>query len=106
MGWHGDQADPDGWLRVAVRLHTAWRPRRYLELVERARSSTDQEERMRLYAELERLLVEEVPLLPLTYNRGHMLLKPWVRRYPVNVRNQQYWKEVILEPHWGLMRET
>ena len=99
MGWVGDYPDPDSWLRVAVQLHTAWRPRRYLELVEQARQATDQEERMRLYAQVERLLAGEVPLLPLTYGRTHMLLKPWVRRYPVSVRREPYWKDVIIEPH-------
>jgi ABC-type transport system substrate-binding protein len=99
VGWSGDYLDPDAWLRVAVQLHTAWRAQRYLELVDQARQATDQTERMGLYAEVERLLAEEVPLLPCTYNRTHMLLKPWVRRYPISVRQEPYWKEVILEPH-------
>jgi oligopeptide transport system substrate-binding protein len=99
MGWNPDYPDPDVYLRVAVQLHTAWRPRRYLELVEQARQSTAQEERMRLYAQVERLLAEEVPLLPLTYDRIHVLLKPWVRRYPISVRGDVFWKDVILEPH-------
>jgi ABC-type oligopeptide transport system substrate-binding subunit len=99
MGWQADYADPDNFLRVAVQLHTAWHPRRYLELVEQARRSTDQEERMRLYAQVERLLAEEVPLLPLTYDRDHMLLKPWTRKYPVSVLRDLFWKDVILEPH-------
>jgi oligopeptide transport system substrate-binding protein len=99
MGWHADYPDPDGYLRVVVELHTAWRHRRYLELVDQARQATDQEGRMGLYAQAERLLAEEVPILPLTYNRNHMLLKPWVRRYPFSVRRDPYWKDVILEPH-------
>jgi oligopeptide transport system substrate-binding protein len=99
MGWQADYPDPDSFLRVAVPLHTTWRPQRYLALVDKARYATDQQERMKVYAEVERMLAEEVPLLPLTYGRTHMLLKPWVRRYPVSVRREPYWKNVILEPH-------
>jgi ABC-type oligopeptide transport system substrate-binding subunit/class 3 adenylate cyclase len=99
MSWAPEYPDPDNFLGVAVQLHTAWRPRHYLELMERARRSTDQVERMRLYAQVERLLAEEVPLLPLSYARLHVLLKPWVRRYPISVCGDVFWKDVILEPH-------
>jgi oligopeptide transport system substrate-binding protein len=99
IGWVADYPDPDSFLRVAVQLHTAWRSQRYLALVDEAGQATDQAERMKLYAEVERLLAEEVPLLPLTYERAHLLLKPWLRRYPVSVSGDQHWKDVIIEPH-------
>jgi oligopeptide transport system substrate-binding protein len=98
-GWATAYDDPHGFLGVAVSLYTAWGSEPYLDLVERARCSTDPSERMALYAEAERLLVEEVPLLPLLYGQQHLLLKPWVRRYPLSVRGTPCWKDVILEPH-------
>ena len=54
---------------------------------------------MKLYAEVERLLAAEVPLLPLTYDRGHRLFKPWVKKYPASVLGDRFWKDVIIEPH-------
>jgi ABC-type oligopeptide transport system substrate-binding subunit len=99
VGWVPDYPDPDSFLRVAVQLYTAWRPQRYLALVDEARHATDQQERMKAYAEVERILAEEVPLLPLTYWRSHYLYKPWVRRYPRSVVGIQFWKDVVIEPH-------
>jgi ABC-type oligopeptide transport system substrate-binding subunit len=52
-----------------------------------------------LYAQAQRLLAEEVPLLPLSYSRLHLLVKPWVKRYPVSAIGQVFWKDVVLEPH-------
>ena len=54
---------------------------------------------MRLYAQAERILAHEVPLLPLTYGRWHVLLKPWLRSYPSSVTVDLFWKDVVIEPH-------
>jgi ABC-type oligopeptide transport system substrate-binding subunit len=97
--WMPDYPDPDAILRVVVQLYTAWRPQRYLALVDVARHATDQRERMKVYAEVERILAEEVPLLPLIYGRSHFLYKPWVRRYPRSVIGGHFWKDVVIEPH-------
>jgi oligopeptide transport system substrate-binding protein len=99
MGWVADYPDPDSYLRVAVQLHTAWRAQPFLDLVGRAQRSTDHSERAKLYAQAERMLVEEVPLLPLFYERTHVLLKPWVKKYPISAQYDLFWKDVILEPH-------
>jgi ABC-type oligopeptide transport system substrate-binding subunit/class 3 adenylate cyclase len=99
MGWVGDYPDPDNYLRVAVQLHSAWRDKRYLAAVEQARRSLKQEERLALYGQAQRLLAEEVPLLPLSYSRLHLLVKPWVKRYLVSALGGVFWKDVVLEPH-------
>jgi oligopeptide transport system substrate-binding protein len=98
-GWVGDYPDPDNYLRVAVQLHSAWHHPQYLEAVERARCTLDQAGRMDLYAQAQRILSEEVPILPLTYGRLHWLVKPWVRRYPVSASGGIFWKDVVLEAH-------
>jgi ABC-type oligopeptide transport system substrate-binding subunit/class 3 adenylate cyclase len=99
MGWVGDYPDPDNYLRVALQRFTEWHHEGYLALVEQARRALDQGERMGLYAQVEQILVQEVPMLPLFYLRWHMLLKPWVKRYPTSVGYDLYWKDVVLEPH-------
>jgi ABC-type transport system substrate-binding protein len=99
MGWLGDYPDPDNFLRVAVQLHSAWRHERYIEAIEQARCSSDQAQRMALYAQAERILAEEVPLLPLGYQRSHLLIKPWVKRYPISAVGGAFWKDVIIDPH-------
>jgi hypothetical protein len=35
----------------------------------------------------------------LSYGRQHLLIKPWVKRYPVTPLRATYWKDVIIEAH-------
>jgi ABC-type oligopeptide transport system substrate-binding subunit len=99
MGWVSDYPDPDNYLRVALQHHSTWRHEQYLEIIERAKHALNQEERMELYAEAQRILAKEVPILPLGYDRTHLLVKPWVRRYPLSVIGGEFWKDVVLEVH-------
>jgi ABC-type oligopeptide transport system substrate-binding subunit/DNA-binding SARP family transcriptional activator len=99
VGYWADYPDPDDYLRVVWWLPPGWRNQIYERLVEDARRAMDQEERMTLYQQADRILVEEAPVLPLCYARIHMLVKPWVRRYRTSPLRWWYWKDVILEPH-------
>jgi ABC-type oligopeptide transport system substrate-binding subunit len=99
MGWMADYPDPDSFLRVGLRLHSKWRHEAYDELLERARRATEQEERMDVYRQADRILVEEAVVLPLCYGQQQLLIKPWVRRYPVAAEHFVFWKDVIIEPH-------
>jgi oligopeptide transport system substrate-binding protein len=99
-GWYADYPDPDSFLRAnPILRYTGWRSAAYDELVERARRSTDQAERMKLYAQADRMLIEEAVVLPGTYGRNHFLMKPWVSRYPTSAMATVSWKDVVLEPH-------
>lgn len=100
LAWSADYPDPDNFLRICdFRQQTGWRHADYEALVERARSVMDQAERMHLYAQAERILIEEAPIIPLTYKRQHYLLKPWVSRFPLSATGQWFLKDVIIEPH-------
>jgi ABC-type transport system substrate-binding protein len=67
--------------------------------VEDAQRALDQVERMKLYGQADKILVEEAPILPLTYARFHVLVKPWVRKYLTPPLRWWFWKDIILEPH-------
>jgi oligopeptide transport system substrate-binding protein len=100
MAWIADYPDPDNFLRASpIRRYTGWRDPAYDELVERASRSTEQAERMRLYAQADRILIEEAVLLPVSYRRYHLLVKPWVSRYPTSPIGSLFWKDVVIEPH-------
>jgi hypothetical protein len=43
--------------------------------------------------------VEQAPILPLHHFRSHLLLKPWVRKYPMSPVKLWFCKDVIIEPH-------
>jgi ABC-type oligopeptide transport system substrate-binding subunit len=64
----------------------------YDQLVERARRLTSQEERLRLYRQADRLLMEEAAIVPIMYERKPMLVKPWVRRF-------MDWRHTIIDAH-------
>jgi oligopeptide transport system substrate-binding protein len=99
VGWWADYPDPDDYLRLMWWLPPGWQNQAYDRLVAGARRAMDQEVRMSMYQEADRILVEEAPLLPLCYARLHLLIKPWVRRFPTSPLKWWYWKDVILEPH-------
>jgi ABC-type oligopeptide transport system substrate-binding subunit len=52
-----------------------------------------------MYQEADRILVEEAAIVPLLYRRLHLLVKPWVSKYPTSGISVWHWKDVIIEPH-------
>jgi oligopeptide transport system substrate-binding protein len=98
--WGADYPDPDNFLRLCLQKpYFNWRNEAFDRLVEEARRLTDQEKRMKLYRQADRILMEEVPLTPLFYGRSHFLVKPWVRKYLMSPIGDVFWKDVIIEPH-------
>ena len=99
-GWTADYSDPDNFLRVSPsQRYSRWRNEVYDRLLEEARQITDQEERMKLYGQADRILVQEAAIMPLAYMRLHLLVKPWVRKLPTSAIKHWFWKDVIIEPH-------
>jgi oligopeptide transport system substrate-binding protein len=98
--WIADCPDPDNFLRVSLdhfmgaRWHGA-----LAELVERARRTIGQSERIALYQEADRLLIEDALVIPLFYGRYSFFLKPWVKRFPTSPVWTDFWKDIIIEPH-------
>jgi ABC-type oligopeptide transport system substrate-binding subunit/class 3 adenylate cyclase len=90
--------DPDHFLRGPL-LATGWQNSAYDGLVAEARRVAEQSERVKLYRQAEQILAEEVPILPLTYGRRHMLVKPWVSNFPTSPMPQWFLKDVVIESH-------
>ncbi|MEA3397951.1 MAG: peptide ABC transporter substrate-binding protein, partial [Chloroflexota bacterium] len=100
LGWVADYPDPDSFLRVSrARSWAGWQNATYDRLVKEAGQVMCQGERMKLYRQADRILVEEAPILPLIYERDHLLVKPWVSRYPLSAIKPSFWKDVVLELH-------
>ncbi len=74
LGWAADYADPDSFLRTffgASRYASpGWDDEEVVAWVERARRSTDAEERAALYARVLRRAYEQVPALPTVHARS------------------------------------
>jgi len=91
--WGADYPDPDNFLRLGLPKRTGWQNDAFEALIERSRRSMDQNERLTLLREADKILMEEAQIIPLIYIGGAHLVKPWVRRYfPA-------WKYIIIDPH-------
>jgi oligopeptide transport system substrate-binding protein len=91
--------DPDCLLRGIIQGGYDWGNPKYGELVEQARCSQDHAQRMDLYQQAEKILVEDAAVVPLYYHWFPSLIKPWVRNFTASPGGTWFWKHVILEPH-------
>ncbi len=98
-GWVADYPDPDNFLRGSWKEAIGWDHSGYDGLIEAARHSMDQDQRLRLYRQADEIIQQEVPIFPLTYGRRHYLVKPWVKEFPVSPIRAHKWKYITLEPH-------
>jgi ABC-type oligopeptide transport system substrate-binding subunit/class 3 adenylate cyclase len=87
-GWGADYPDPDNMLRPLFHsnegvFHPRWQNKQFDRLIEQAGSVLDQERRVALYQDADRILVrDEAVVMPLSYNQARMLVKPWVKLRP------------------------
>jgi oligopeptide transport system substrate-binding protein len=83
-GWSADYPDPDGFFRgLFAGAHERWAlyfDDDLRELLGAASACQDQDERMRMYHELDRLWVSEhVAIVPVWYGRSLLFRRPWVQ---------------------------
>jgi ABC-type transport system substrate-binding protein/class 3 adenylate cyclase len=98
-GWSADYPDPDGVFRGFLRSGWPFYCDEEIEdLLQRARSISDQGERMRLYHELDRLWVNEhVAIAPVAYGRAVVVRRPWVKGVWVNPLQRARLDQVLVE---------
>jgi ABC-type oligopeptide transport system substrate-binding subunit/class 3 adenylate cyclase len=99
MGWQADYPDPDNFLRVGIQSTLPnWHNETYDRLLESARRTIRQEDRIALYQAADRILIEDAVAMPIAYAKSHLLCKPWVK-LPAGRAGGWYFKDVIIEPH-------
>jgi ABC-type transport system substrate-binding protein len=78
--WVADYPDPEGFLdTLLVGNPSIHRDEQLLELLARARSSRNRDERWRIYREADRRLVQElVSVIPLLHTTAVVVARPWV----------------------------
>ena len=84
-GWTGDYLDPDTNLNCFTQARVfdenRWSGEKALEydsMIEECRNLTDNAQRMEIFAEAEKLLMEEMPIMPLYFRNTQLLVKPTV----------------------------
>ncbi len=82
-GWTGDYPDPMTNLDIFESVNTAddmrWSSKEYDGLLEENRKISDQAKRMENFVKAEKILVEEMPLMPLRFYEDQFLAKPNVK---------------------------
>jgi ABC-type transport system substrate-binding protein len=82
--WVADYPDPDGFFRGLLTdpcdpVTDPDQTQALVDLLNRARASRDQDERLALYGQIDRLLVSEwSALVPVAYSRTALVRRPWV----------------------------
>ena len=100
-GWIGDYEDPNTFLDLMRpnrgNNKTGWEDFTYDKLVEEANSTNNQDERYELLKEAERILIENMPIIPLyTYVRAYQL-SPDVKGYHPHILDHHHPKYIYLE---------
>ena len=100
-GWIGDYEDPNTFLDLMRpnrgNNKTGWEDANYDLIIERANSTNDQTQRYELLKEAERILIDNMPIIPLyTYVRSYQL-SPDVKGYNPHILDHHHPKFIYLE---------
>ena len=102
-GWIADYPDPHNFLDVLFRTGTGNNVGNYSSpegdaLLDAAQVEQDNQQRLELYRQVERLLVEDAAAIPLYFGRSHVLVKPYVKELVLTPFGHIDLSTVSLEP--------
>lgn len=102
-GWIGDYVDPntflDMWVKDGGNNRTGWSNSRYDELILKlAPKTTDRNERYKLMAEAEAILLEDMPIIPIYIYNSKSLVHPSLKGLEPNILNYSLYKNLSLDP--------
>lgn len=79
-GWGLDYNDPmtflELWTSNSGENNTGWRNTKYDELIQKAKEETDNDKRFDILGKIEKMLMEELPIIPTFYRNRAVLIKP------------------------------
>lgn len=100
-GWIGDYPDPttflDCFLSDSGNNRTGFAHEEYDQLLEEAMKTVDRSQRLDIYQQAEKFLLDQAPLMPIYYYTQTYLLSPKVRGWRSNPLGILNWKGVDLE---------
>jgi len=103
QGWIGDYNDPFTFLELlrstAGQNDTGYANSEYDRLVAASQSELDPRSRMELLQEAERLMLNDMPILPLYIYVRSRLIQPWVGGYESNIMDRHRHKYMYVLKH-------
>lgn len=104
LGWIGDYPDPYTFLSVFLSSsgnnHGNWKSDEYDRLVQASEGELDPAKRIAMMQDAERLLMREMPVLPLYWYTRGVLVKPYVKGFEINFLDRHPWKSLSIDPDW------
>jgi peptide/nickel transport system substrate-binding protein len=110
FAWVADYPDPENFLNLCYGKNVPktfeeasyMNPFRYVNpqydaLFEKAISTVNPEERNKLYAQLDQIVVDDAPFLPIYYSVNRRLVQPYVRNFDNNGMEYRNFREVWLD---------
>jgi oligopeptide transport system substrate-binding protein len=101
MGWSGDYNDPnsflDMWITGGGNNRTGWSNPAYDTLIAQASECLDQRGRFALLKKAERLLLDQLPIIPIYFFTNDFLVDPSVKGWYPNILNYHPYSFVYLE---------
>ena len=79
---------------------TGWSSQKFEDLMQQARTTADTTESIRLYREAERIPADEVPKIPLYFYTKTTLVKPYVKGFHFNRRNEHLIHWLWIDDDW------
>ena len=105
-GWGADYPDPDNFIKLfssySPQNYSRWKNSRYDRLLEQAARELNEQKRVRLYNEAQRLLCEEdVPIVPLFTTAESTVLNPRYSGLEYNSMGRLVLRDVRLKTATG-----
>ena len=99
--WIGDYIDPDTFLQLFItdggNNETGWSNATYDQLIKKAANSNNQTERFEYFQQAEKILDDEVPIIPLYTYVGNRLVSPSVKGWQNHLQDFWTYKDLYLE---------
>ena len=98
LGWIADYPDPQNFLEIKFRSDSGNNDTKYSnpqvdQLLDQARTESDQTKRLQLYQQAEEQIVQDAAWIPLYHSKSSVLVKPYVQGYfipPFVIPNLRY----------------
>ncbi|MBT4286114.1 MAG: peptide ABC transporter substrate-binding protein, partial [Deltaproteobacteria bacterium] len=87
FGWFADYPDANNWLMDVFHPTKSlnrirWQNREFIEVTDKAQTSSDKQLRKDLYKRAEKILCEEeAAIIPIYYYTAQFLIKPWLKNF-------------------------
>lgn len=105
LGWIGGPPDPENEFHHVFKCgspynRSRWCNQQYEDLLQEAANTLDRAERLKILSRAEKVMLEDVPIIPLYSYTQKLLKKPYVRDLPVNMGARPPLHRAWIDPNW------